>query len=134
MKCDGERPIKKVRDSLARYHGGQVVLESPAKGESQSNGVVEQAGQLVEEFVVVWKEHIEAKTGISIATQDNIVSWIARWAAMGSSRYLVGKDWRTPYERRKGRRCRLPIAALGEKVWYRPLAGKKGKKKQAETK
>ena len=23
LKCDGERPIKKVRDRLARYHGGR---------------------------------------------------------------------------------------------------------------
>ena len=32
LKCDGEKPNKKVRDRLGRYHGGKVVPESPVKG------------------------------------------------------------------------------------------------------
>ena len=47
LKCDGERAIRAVRDALGKYHGGQVVPEHPAKGESSANGAVEQAGQAV---------------------------------------------------------------------------------------
>ena len=45
LKSDGEAAIKAVRDAVARYHGGSVVPESPPKGESQSNGRVEEAGK-----------------------------------------------------------------------------------------
>ena len=45
----------------AKYHGGIVVQEGPAVGESQSNGLVEDAGKTVREFVRVLKEQIEGK-------------------------------------------------------------------------
>ena len=47
FKSDGEASIKVVRDKLARHVGGKVVVESPAQGESQSNGLVEEAGKTV---------------------------------------------------------------------------------------
>ena len=47
MKCDGERSVVALRDAVGRFHGGRVVPESPAKGESQSNGAVEGAGSTV---------------------------------------------------------------------------------------
>ena len=50
LKSDGERAIVAVREALARYHGGKVVQEPPPKGESQSNGAVESAGETVREF------------------------------------------------------------------------------------
>ena len=45
FKSDGEASIKVVRERLARQVGGKVVMESPAQGESQSNGLVEEAGK-----------------------------------------------------------------------------------------
>ena len=47
FKSDGEASIKVVRDKLARQLGGKVVTESPTQGESQSNGLVEEAGKTV---------------------------------------------------------------------------------------
>ena len=37
------------------------------------------------------------------------------------SRYLVGRDGRTAFERRRGRPCRTPIACFGELVHYKEL-------------
>ena len=47
--------------------------------------------------------------------------WAIRWAAMVTSRYLVGKDGRTAQERKRGRRCRTPVASFGEVVWYKSM-------------
>ena len=33
-KCGGEAGIKAARCAVAKYHGGVVILENPAKGES----------------------------------------------------------------------------------------------------
>ena len=52
-KCDNENSIKAVRDKVAKYHGGRVIPENPEKGESQSNGRVEEAGKTVREFTRV---------------------------------------------------------------------------------
>ena len=45
IKTDGERSIVAVRDALARFVGGRVVVEVPPRGESQSNGAIEEAGK-----------------------------------------------------------------------------------------
>ena len=100
FKSDGENAIKIVRDKLARQIGGKVVTESPAQGESQSNGTVEEAGKTVREFVRVLKDVIETNTREKIKSKDAILMWAIRWAAMVTSRYLVGKDGLTAQERK----------------------------------
>ena len=52
----------------------------------------------------VFKDVMEAKTQMVIGTQDAIMKWAVRWAAMVVSRYLVGKDGRTTQERKRGRK------------------------------
>ena len=98
LKSDGEPALLAVRDALAKYHGGIVVQERPAVGESQSNGLVVEAGKKVKEFVRVLKEQIEEKTNVKLKSDDVIIQWMIRWAAMMVSRYVVGKDGRTSCE------------------------------------
>ena len=64
----------------------------------------------------VIKEHLEDYAKVKLECDDVVVLWMVRWAAMMCSRYLVGKDGRTAYERRRGRKCRIPVVAFGEKV------------------
>ena len=47
FKSDGENAVASVRDALAKRQGGRVVIDKPAKGESSSNGAVEEAGKTV---------------------------------------------------------------------------------------
>ena len=49
------------------------------------------------------------------------------------SRYLVGKDGRTAYERRKGRKCRLPVVPFGETVWYKEIRDGNDRKNKFES-
>ena len=44
LKADGERSIVAFRNKVARYHGGVVVPEKAARGESQCNGAAEEGG------------------------------------------------------------------------------------------
>ena len=67
------------------------------------------------------KDVIETKTRAKVKSKDAILMWAIRWAAMITSRYLVGKDGMTPQERKRGRRCRAPVAIFGELVWYKPM-------------
>ena len=67
MKADGERSLKALRDAVARCHGGIIVPEVCARGESESYGVAHQATQAVAEFVRVLKEQIEVKTKVKLS-------------------------------------------------------------------
>ena len=133
LKSDGERSIVALRTALAKFHGGKVVPEDPSRGESQSNGTVEEAGKTVREFVRVPREHVQDKAEVELGASDVIVLWMVRWAAMMVSRFLVGKDGLTAYERRRGRKCRIPVVAFGEKVWYKEIRPGKERANKLES-
>ena len=69
-----------------------------------ADGAVANAGRIVREFTRVLKDKVEEKAGITMETQSNLVQWMVRWAAMITSRFLMGKDGLTGYERRRGRK------------------------------
>ena len=121
LKSDRERSIVALRTAFAKFHGGKVVPEDPPRDESQSNGTVEEASKTVREFVRVLREHVQDKAEVELGASDEIVLWMARWAAMMVSRFLVGKDGLTAYETRRGRKCRILVVAFGEKVWYKEI-------------
>ena len=53
---------------------------------------------------------------------------------MTVSRFLVGKDGRTGYERRRrGRRCTLGVVPFGEIVWYKMIREGKERKYKFES-
>ena len=81
------------------------------------------------------KSQVEEKADITIEGKDIITQWMIRWAAMRPSRFLVGKDGKTAYERRRrrGRKCDIPTEILGEKVWYKELGTKTDYRDKLET-
>ena len=129
LKSDGESSIVAVVDEVARRLGGKVITEKPAKGESQSNGAIEETGKTVREMAKVLKDAIEHKIKTKLKVEWAIMPWLIRWAAMLLSRYKVGADGKTGYERRRGRRCLIPLATFGEAVWYKRLEKDKGRNK-----
>ena len=54
---------------------------------------------------------------------------MVQWAAMLLSKYEMGLDGRTPYERRRGRRCNMVVLPFGERVLYKIRESKEKKDK-----
>ena len=133
MKADDETNIIALRNALMKHHGGVVVPEQPAKNESQSNGAVEEGCRIVSGFTRVLKEQLGDKAKMKLETDSPMIQWMIRWAAMMTSRYLVGTDGRTSYERRKGRRCDLEVVPCGEAVWYKNVREGKERKDKLES-
>ena len=63
----------------------------------------------------------------------DIILWIVRWVAICYSRYAVGRDGRTAYERLRGRSCKAIVVPMGEKVSYKQLGDGGDRKNKAET-
>ena len=133
LKSDGEPAVKSLRDAVGKYLGGRVVPENPPKGESQSNGRIEETVKTIRGYAKVLKSQIEEEAKIKLDGTDVIVQWIVRWAAMLPSRFLKGKDGKTAFQRRRGRKCEIPTEKMGEKVWYKELKGKDDTKGKFET-
>ena len=98
-------------------------------GSSASNGVVERGIQSVQGPVRVLKDALEARWKREIATDECIAPWIVAWAGHTLDRFEVGKDGRTAFERRKGKKARHLGIEFGEAALWRrkPVGGALGK-------
>ena len=121
LKSDGEPAIIALRDAVAAYHGGVVVPERPPVGESQAHGAAEESGKTMRGIVKVYKVQVETQASIKIEAVDCIILWMIRWGAMSYSRFKVGEDGKTAYERQKGRKCRLEVVPCGEIIYCKQL-------------
>ena len=90
--------------------------------------MVEEAVKTTREVVRVMEEQLADKTRITLDGKEPITLWMIRWAAMTCLRFLVGRDGRTPCERRRGRKCKVPVVCFGEKVWYKQIRESKERK------
>ena len=102
-----------------KKHGGIVSPEQPPKGEHASNGVVEEAGKTIRDMAKVLKLQMESKLGRTLHMKEPITHWLVRWAAMALSRFQVGNDKKTAYQRQTGKTCGVEVITFGEKIWYR---------------
>jgi len=87
----------------------------------------------VREFTRVLKDQLETEAKMTIKPGDVITLWMIRWAAMMVSRFLVGRDGRTAHERRRGRKCNVPVVRFGELVWYKQMRESKERKDKFES-
>ena len=78
FKSDNETLIVAVRKTLARHHGGKVVVDKPPKYESQSNGTAEEAGKTIREFTLIFKDVIENKAKMKLDGTMAVAPWKVR--------------------------------------------------------
>ena len=62
-----------------------------------------------------------ANTGVRIADDSPLLSWLLRFAAHVMNKMRIGEDGKTSELRRTGRRWLEPVANFGEKVWFRKI-------------
>ena len=110
-----------------------MIPEAPAKCEQTENGLIEEAGKTIREYFCTFLSQMEDGIDDKIPLDSAIIPWIVRWAAICYSRYAVGKDGRTAYERLRGRTCRAMVIPMGGKVWYKQLGDGGDRKNKAET-
>ncbi len=61
---------------------------------------------------------MDTKYGIIIGGDHCSIPWLVRHAAATISRFTVGKDGRTVYQRLKGNSFNKEVVEFGECVWY----------------
>jgi hypothetical protein len=58
---------------------------------------------------------------------------MVRWAAMMKSRYMIGKNGKTMYERRRGHQCKILAVPFAETVWYKQVRETKERKDKCSS-
>ena len=94
---------------------------------------MEEAGKTIRGLAKTFKEMIEENIGEEIPVEAVIMQWLIRWAAILHSRFKIGKDCKTAYERRNVRKCNEEVIPFGEMVICKRLKGSGERKKIMEN-
>ena len=70
--------------------------EQPPRGEHQANGLAEVTGRHVRDQARVLKLYLQNRIGREVLEDEPAMPWLLRWAAMSMSRFLKGRDGKTP--------------------------------------
>ena len=96
LKCDNEPSTKSVQDAVVHaFAGVEVIPQGPPEGDHMANGRVEMAV----------REAAEHNTGVCIADDSPLLSWLRRFALEVMNKMRIGQDGKTSELRRTGRRC-----------------------------
>eukprot|EP00973_Karenia_brevis_P058798 8188391-Karenia_brevis.AAC.1 len=123
LKSDQEPSIQAVQAAVKEGRSSETILENSPVGESRSNGLTEKAVQEVQGMVRTIKDHMDQKlTRWKKEGDDDAevsgaeLAWMITHAANLITRYKVGQDGRTSYQRLKGKRCSHLALPFGEKM------------------
>ena len=99
-----------------------AVPEHSHTGESQSNGAAGRAVQMFEDQTRTLKSALEEHIGWEIPVDHPLFGWILHHAAFLLTKFHVGNDGLTGYQRLHGKGSLDRVAEFGERVmWYVPV-------------
>ena len=118
LKSDQEPAILALKDAVMAHSEFNVSGEESAVGDHSGNGAIEQAVQRVQGQTRVLKEALPARYDFKVDPAHVCLPWLIRHAAAVITRFQVGQDGRTGFQRLRGRPFRRDIAEFGECVLY----------------
>ena len=136
LKSDQEPAILDLRNAVVKQCkelGMEVLPESSPVAESQSNGVVERGIQEIEGLVRTLKDQVEEKYQKHLNQDHPFLVWLIRHAGDLYSKFQLGVDGKTAYERLKGKKFSKEMYPIGSCVHYMPLVSKSGKLNKLEV-
>ena len=107
FKCDNEPAILALKLKITQeLKEIEIVPEEATEGESQENGVAENAVKEIKRQMRAIHGSIEEKYLKRLDPKDPMLSWLPRHAAQVRTKYVVGQDGKTAYERINGKKWR----------------------------
>eukprot|EP00971_Amphidinium_carterae_P334302 6469495-Amphidinium_carterae.1 len=120
-KSDQEPAVLALRDELRRQVPEVAIIsETSATRDSQGNGAIEKANELVANQIRVLKTQLEEDTGEKFASDHPAISWLIVYAAVSHNMCHVNHTGKTAYEMQRGRKMPRPLLFYGEDCLYHP--------------
>ena len=119
IRCDGEPALTALRDAIIKaLPDGATPVKTPV-GESSSNGGVEQAIRTLKGLLRVHLAALERNVNAKFPSNHPALTWLVEHVADVISKYMVGVDGKTAYERLFGRAVREEGLEFGESLHWR---------------
>ena len=119
LKSDTEVAIIAFRNRAAAMCKAEVTTEDAVKGDTESNGLIENAVMLIRGIIRTIKCHIERRTQEPLSDDSPVMPWLVEHAGCILSRCQKGRDGKTPFERLHGKKPTQEFVPFGEKVLAR---------------
>ena len=119
LKSDNEAALRSVQEEVKKRRDDPTILENSPVGDSRANGAAERAVQAVGEQVRVLRKALEDRVGYRLSGTHPVLAWLIEHSADVLSKFLVGDDGKTAYERLKGKKYEKELVEFGERVHYR---------------
>ena len=127
-KSDSEPALLDLMKGVARRREAanpqaRIIPETSPPGDSKANGRAERGVQALEEMVRVLRSQLEDRLGVILPIFHAATTWMIEHAADLITKYQVGQDGMTPFERLRGRAYRGEVFGFGQCV-LRRVTGK----------
>ena len=116
---DQEPALKAVIEKVIAQRTAQTFKQESPVGSSQSNGSIESAVAESEAQIRTGRLAMEHNYMHRIPINHQVVPWLVRHSGFCLSRFLIGHDGQSPYQRIRGRPFKSEILEFGEAVHYK---------------
>jgi hypothetical protein len=119
IRCDGEPALVALRNAIiTALPEGATPVKTPV-AESASNGGIEQAIRTLKGMLRVHLAALERNVNAKFPSNHPALTWLVEHVADVISKYMVGVDGKTAYERLYGRPVREEGLEFGETLHWR---------------
>ena len=98
FRCDNEPAILSLLRAVKLAWSGDVVQETSAEGDPQSNGAPESSVNVVKGHVRSVKLAVESTCGEEVLADHGLLPWLVSNATRVHRRFSVGRDGKTAYD------------------------------------
>jgi hypothetical protein len=124
IRTDGEPALVALRNAITQaLPDGATPISTPV-GESQSNGGIEGAVKIVKGLLRVHLAALERRVGAKFPSGHPVLTWLVEHVSDVITKYMIGLDGKTGYERLFGRPVREEGLEFGETLHWRHSATK----------
>ena len=128
FKSDQEPAMVAVQQEIRLRRPG-TALENSAIGESETNGMVENAIRRVTGLTRTLKSALESRIGKQVPNNSSVIPWLVNHAANIINYFGIGEDGKTPMQKAKGVNNVRELPEFGELVLYIPSGARAAKSK-----
>ena len=115
LKCDQEPGIIALCNEVRKRRDHSTMLEKAPKHDHKANGHIENTVRRVESLTRTYVAAIGRNLGEKVGAKSLILPWLVHHSAFVLTRFAIGADGRTPWQRVRGKSFESELCESGRR-------------------